>query len=178
MKTHTFSNGVTIPAGTALAAPGFPTHADDENYEDAKVFKPWRFAEKRCAENERTKHQFSAPSLDYSLCHMILAAERFLTNVASQFHSATVELVQLPRVTSNPVANLVGNSMPWPVLCIHGDKDHPGAHHLQLRHPDGGRGRASGEPRDWARVHAEPRRTSAVQETAHMRDVLANRRES
>jgi cytochrome P450 len=72
MKDHTFCNGVTIPAGTALAAPGFPTHADEENYLDAKEFKPWRYAEKRSLENERTKHQFSAPSLEYSKSRIIL----------------------------------------------------------------------------------------------------------
>lgn len=66
VKTHTFSDGTTIPAGTAVAAPGFATHTDDELYESAKEFMPFRFSEKRCAENERTKHQFSATSLDYS----------------------------------------------------------------------------------------------------------------
>ncbi|KAH8105091.1 cytochrome P450 [Cristinia sonorae] len=44
MKDFTFSDGTFIPKGTIVSATSRATHFDDENYENAQVFDPWRFA--------------------------------------------------------------------------------------------------------------------------------------
>ena len=47
MKGFTFSDGTFIPKGTYLAAIAGPVNMDEDIYEDALTFKPFRFAEAR-----------------------------------------------------------------------------------------------------------------------------------
>ena len=47
MKDFTFSDGTFIPKGTYVAAIAGPVNVDEEIYEDALTFKPFRFAEAR-----------------------------------------------------------------------------------------------------------------------------------
>ncbi|PCH44171.1 cytochrome P450 [Wolfiporia cocos MD-104 SS10] len=65
LKTATFSNGVVVPPGVLIAAAAASTHFDDDLYEDATIFKPFRFVEKRKADGEATKHQFVSSTPDY-----------------------------------------------------------------------------------------------------------------
>ncbi|KAH9918497.1 cytochrome P450 [Fomitopsis serialis] len=59
------AGGTVIPAGTLLCAAADATHCDDENYEDAGVFKPFRFSDMSAEESERIKHQFVSTSPEY-----------------------------------------------------------------------------------------------------------------
>ena len=47
LRPFTFSNGVTIPAGTLVAIPGSASHRDEENYRDPDKFDGFRFAKLR-----------------------------------------------------------------------------------------------------------------------------------
>jgi hypothetical protein len=44
-KTHTFCDGTTVPAGAIVAVPFVETHFDEENYDRAHEFLPFRFVE-------------------------------------------------------------------------------------------------------------------------------------
>ncbi|KAH9929782.1 cytochrome P450 [Fomitopsis serialis] len=59
------ADGTVIPAGTLLGAAADATHCDDENYDDAGVFNPFRFSDMRQEESERIKHQFVSTSPEY-----------------------------------------------------------------------------------------------------------------
>nr|BAL05133.1 cytochrome P450 [Phanerodontia chrysosporium] len=43
LKSFTLSDGTYIPKGTILVTPALATHHDEDNYEDATTFKPFRF---------------------------------------------------------------------------------------------------------------------------------------
>jgi cytochrome P450 len=65
LKPFTFSNGVTVPAGTMISCAALPTHHDENNYADAETFNPWRFSDMREEEGESIKHQmvYTGPNL-------------------------------------------------------------------------------------------------------------------
>ncbi|KAH9477541.1 Cytochrome P450 monooxygenase 103 [Psilocybe cubensis] len=65
VKDFTFSNGVTIPAGTHIAVTSNATHMDPTLYEDPHTFKGFRFAEMREEEGESIKHLLVSLSPDY-----------------------------------------------------------------------------------------------------------------
>ncbi|PPQ87954.1 hypothetical protein CVT25_001139 [Psilocybe cyanescens] len=65
VKDFTFSNGVTLPAGTHLAVATYATHMDPEIYDNPHQFKGFRFAEMREEEGENIKHQIVSLSPDY-----------------------------------------------------------------------------------------------------------------
>ncbi|PPQ82607.1 hypothetical protein CVT25_007121 [Psilocybe cyanescens] len=65
LKDFTFSNGVTVPAGTYLAVASLSTHLDENNYDNAHEFKGFRFADVREEEGEGTKHQMVSLSPDF-----------------------------------------------------------------------------------------------------------------
>ena len=44
-QPFTFSNGVSIPAGTFLSAATSAYHTDEQRYKDPTVFNPWRFVD-------------------------------------------------------------------------------------------------------------------------------------
>jgi len=44
LKPYTFANGLHIPKGAWIAVPAAAIHGDDEHYEDALAFKPFRHA--------------------------------------------------------------------------------------------------------------------------------------
>lgn len=64
MKTHTFSDGTTIPAGTLVCAPQSATQSDADNYARADEFLPFRFADDN--DDVTSKRQFTSTALDYS----------------------------------------------------------------------------------------------------------------
>ncbi|KAI0732428.1 cytochrome P450 [Fomitopsis betulina] len=59
------SDGTVIPAGTMVGAAADATHWDDDNYDDASIFNPFRFSDMREDESERIKHQFVSTSPEY-----------------------------------------------------------------------------------------------------------------
>ncbi|PPQ77970.1 hypothetical protein CVT26_005275 [Gymnopilus dilepis] len=65
LQDFTFSNGITVPAGSYLGVPTYATHMDDQNYETAHEFRGFRFAEMRDEEGEGLKHQFVALNPTY-----------------------------------------------------------------------------------------------------------------
>ncbi|KAI0320026.1 cytochrome P450 [Amylostereum chailletii] len=65
MKPFTFSNGVTVPTGTVLSCAEMATHRDEDNYENADVFKPFRFSDMRQGEGQATKHQMITASPEF-----------------------------------------------------------------------------------------------------------------
>lgn len=67
LRDYTFKDGTFIPKGAFVTASLHSLHMDDNNYEDAATFKPWRFVEMRESgvEGEATKYQFTNTSADY-----------------------------------------------------------------------------------------------------------------
>lgn len=47
MKDYTFSDGTFIPKGTTVMTAVLPMQRDSEVYEDAGIFKPWRYSDTR-----------------------------------------------------------------------------------------------------------------------------------
>ncbi len=52
LRPFTFSNGVTVPAGTLLALPVHSVHMDDEIYPNAQNFDGFRFSKLREGEGD------------------------------------------------------------------------------------------------------------------------------
>lgn len=65
MEDYTFADGMFIPKGTLISAASGCLHLDDEFYENAALFDPFRFARMREVVGEGTKHQFVSTTLDY-----------------------------------------------------------------------------------------------------------------
>ncbi|KAF9482443.1 cytochrome P450 [Pholiota conissans] len=65
LQDFTFSNGITIPAGTQVAVATNPTHMDKINYENPEKFDGFRYAEMREEDGESLKHQSVALTNDY-----------------------------------------------------------------------------------------------------------------
>jgi cytochrome P450 len=59
IRPFTFSNGVTIPAGTTIAAPACAIHMDEEIYSDPQQFDGFRFSKLSALDGDvaQTKHQ-------------------------------------------------------------------------------------------------------------------------
>ncbi|KAI9571037.1 cytochrome P450 [Boletus coccyginus] len=65
IKDFTFSDGTFIPKGTTVVVPSRSLHLDNEHYENAHVFDPFRFSDMRDEEGEGTKHHFVSTSIEY-----------------------------------------------------------------------------------------------------------------
>ncbi|CAA7260276.1 unnamed protein product [Cyclocybe aegerita] len=65
LQDFTFSNGVTVPAGTYIAAVAHDTHVDGDNYSNPDQFDGFRFSGRREVESESIKHQMVSLSPDY-----------------------------------------------------------------------------------------------------------------
>ncbi|KAG9310147.1 cytochrome P450 [Chiua virens] len=65
LKDFTFSDGTFIPKGTSIVVPSRSLHLDNDNYENAHEFDPFRFSNMRGEEGEGTKHHFVSTSLEY-----------------------------------------------------------------------------------------------------------------
>lgn len=67
LRDYTFQDGTFIPKGAFVTASLYSLHMDDDNYEDASKFDPWRFVSKRESgeEGESVKHQFTNTSVEY-----------------------------------------------------------------------------------------------------------------
>jgi len=72
LRPFTFSNGVTIPAGTLISLPTRATHQDELIYENPNEFDGFRFAKLRESEGDvvASRHQLisaSAKNLSWGL---------------------------------------------------------------------------------------------------------------
>ncbi|KAF8447272.1 cytochrome P450 [Boletus edulis BED1] len=65
MKDVTFPDGTVIPKGAFVAMATHPMHFDNEVYDNADVFDPFRFANMRTEDSDDVKHQFPVTSPDY-----------------------------------------------------------------------------------------------------------------
>ncbi|KAF8875327.1 cytochrome P450 [Gymnopilus junonius] len=64
LQNFTFSNGITLPAGTEVAIASYETHLDDKNYDRAHEFQGFRFSNMP-HEGEGLKHQFVSMAPNY-----------------------------------------------------------------------------------------------------------------
>ena len=59
MKDFTFSDGTFIPKGTLVSAASRAAHFDEDNYDNADVFDPWRFAKmEKDSASDALRNQF------------------------------------------------------------------------------------------------------------------------
>ena len=62
LRPFTFSNGVTVPAGTLVSVPASATHTDERIYKNANEFDGFRFAKLRESEGDTTTSRYQAVS--------------------------------------------------------------------------------------------------------------------
>ena len=66
LRPFTFSNGVTVPAGTVIAAPSDIIHRDGEIYPNPEEFDGFRFAKLRESDGfALPRHQATSTSVEY-----------------------------------------------------------------------------------------------------------------
>ena len=66
LRPFTFSNGVTVPAGTLIAIPSGAVHNDEEIYPNPEEFDGFRFAKLRERDGvAATRHQALSTSVDH-----------------------------------------------------------------------------------------------------------------
>jgi cytochrome P450 len=67
LRPFTFSNGVTIPAGTLIGLPVHSVHTDEEIYPNAQEFDGFRFLKLREKEGDdvlAARHQMATTSVE------------------------------------------------------------------------------------------------------------------
>jgi cytochrome P450 len=62
LRPFTFSNGVTVPAGTAIAIPASSTHTDERIYPNPDDFDGFRFAKLREMEGHTAASKYQSVS--------------------------------------------------------------------------------------------------------------------
>ena len=62
LRPFTFSNGVTVPAGTLVSVPASATHTDEEIYPNPDEFDGFRFAKLRESEGDKMTSKYQAVS--------------------------------------------------------------------------------------------------------------------
>jgi len=65
MKDFTFSDGTVVPKGTSVVAASRSIHLDNELYENADMFEPFRFANMREEDRDSVKHRYISTNLEY-----------------------------------------------------------------------------------------------------------------
>ena len=62
LRPFTFSNGVTVPAGTYVSIPASATHADERIYSNPDKFDGFRFAKLREGEGDTRSSRYQSVS--------------------------------------------------------------------------------------------------------------------
>ena len=62
LRPFTFSNGVTVPAGTLVSVPAGATHTDERLYPNPNEFDGFRFAKLRESEGDTTTSRYQTIS--------------------------------------------------------------------------------------------------------------------
>ncbi|KIJ13840.1 hypothetical protein PAXINDRAFT_80216 [Paxillus involutus ATCC 200175] len=65
MQNFTFSDGTVLPKGTLVAIASQATYLDNEVYDNAEAFDPFRFANMRDEDGDGAKHSLVSPNLEY-----------------------------------------------------------------------------------------------------------------
>ena len=67
LRPFTFSNGVTVPAGTIVSIPASSVHTDERIYSNPDEFDGFRFVKLRKSEGDiaTSKYQSVSPSSEY-----------------------------------------------------------------------------------------------------------------
>ncbi|KAG0704373.1 cytochrome P450 [Suillus ampliporus] len=65
MRPFVFSDGTVIPSGTHVVAASLPMHLDDEHFESASEFRPFRFSQQREDEGEDPQNLLASTSPSY-----------------------------------------------------------------------------------------------------------------
>ena len=67
LRPFTFSNGVTVPAGTLVSIPASTTHTDERIYPNPDEFDGFRFSKLRESEGDTTvsRHQTVSTSAEH-----------------------------------------------------------------------------------------------------------------
>ena len=65
LKDFTFSDGTFIPKGTMMVTAAQAMHHDEEFYECAHEFEPFRFADLQEENDECVKHQLASTTNEY-----------------------------------------------------------------------------------------------------------------
>lgn len=60
LRPFTFSNGVTVPAGTLITAPSSAIHMDEDIYSNPEQFDGFRFSNARDMDEDVTTTRYSA----------------------------------------------------------------------------------------------------------------------
>jgi cytochrome P450 len=63
LRPFTFSNGVTVPAGTFISVPANATHRDERIYSNPDEFDGFRFTKLRESEGDTTTSRYQAVSV-------------------------------------------------------------------------------------------------------------------
>jgi cytochrome P450 len=70
LRPFTFSNGVTIPAGTLVAIPGSAPHKDEAIYDEPDKFDGYRFVKLREKQSEEDSLTSGLQSVSTSAEHV------------------------------------------------------------------------------------------------------------
>jgi cytochrome P450 len=62
LRPFTFSNGVTVPAGTIVSVPASSTHTDEMNYSNPDEFDGFRFEKLRKIEGHTLTSKYQSVS--------------------------------------------------------------------------------------------------------------------
>ena len=62
LRPFTFSNGVTVPAGTVVSVPASSTHTDERIYSSPDEFDGFRFAKLRTLEDHTAASKYQSVS--------------------------------------------------------------------------------------------------------------------
>jgi cytochrome P450 len=60
LRPFTFSNGVTVPAGTLISVPSNATHTDERIFSNPDKFDGFRFTKLRESEGDTTTSRYQA----------------------------------------------------------------------------------------------------------------------
>ena len=63
LRPFTFSNGVTVPAGTLVSVPASATHSDERIYPNPNEFDGFRFAKLRESKDEKVTSKYQSVSV-------------------------------------------------------------------------------------------------------------------
>jgi len=65
LRPFTFSNGVTVPAGTEIAIPSSAAHRDERIFTNPDVFDGFRFAKLREIEGDKPTNRYQTVTISH-----------------------------------------------------------------------------------------------------------------
>jgi len=110
LRPFTFSNGVTVPAGTRIAVPSAAVHSDEEIYPNPEEFDGFRFAKLR---------EHDGDGMPVAGHQLTLHLGITLISDMGDMPGGVLKALRCRRVGSQPRVTLYSSTMvkPWTVLC-------------------------------------------------------------